>query len=68
MKEARIRIAAEWDASDMTATRALVESGALQLDDLITHTANAAEASTAYETAFGDPGCLKMILNWKDVA
>jgi 3,8-divinyl chlorophyllide a/chlorophyllide a reductase subunit X len=31
MKEARLRIAAEWDRSDLTATRALIESGALSL-------------------------------------
>lgn len=67
MKEARLRIAAEWVADDMTATKALVESGALRLDDLITHTDTASNASAAYETAFTDAACLKMILNWSDV-
>ena len=64
MKEARLRIAAEWQADDMIATRALVESGTLRLDDLITHTSDAGDAAQAYETAFTDPTCLKMILNW----
>ena len=64
MKEARFRIAAEWGADDMTATRALVEAGALRLDDLTTHTADAADAASAYETAFTNADCLKMILNW----
>ncbi len=64
MKEARLRIAAEWTADDMAATKALVESGALRLDDLITHTAAARDAASAYETAFTDPNCLKMILDW----
>jgi 3-hydroxyethyl bacteriochlorophyllide a dehydrogenase len=68
MKEARFRIAAEWAASDMTATRALVESGALRLDDLITHRRPATDAALAYETAFTDPACLKMILDWKAAA
>lgn len=68
MKEARFRIAAEWAADDMVATRALVEGGALRLDDLITHTSPAADAPAAYQTAFGDAACLKMILDWKDVA
>jgi len=67
MKEARLRIAAEWAADDMTATKALVESGALRLDDLITHTNDARDAAKAYETAFTDPACLKMILNWSAV-
>lgn len=68
MKEARFRIAAEWAPDDMTATRALVESGALRLDDLITHRSPAAQAAAAYETAFSDPACLKMILDWKAAA
>ena len=64
MKEARFRIAAEWAADDLVATRQLVESGALSLDGLVTHTRAAADAPAAYETAFTDPDCLKMILNW----
>lgn len=65
MKEARIRIASEWAAEDLTATRALIESGALSLSGLITHTRPAADATGAYETAFTDASCLKMILDWK---
>lgn len=65
MKEARFRVAAEWDRDDLLATRQLIEAGALSLADLITHRHAAAEASRAYETAFTDPACLKMILDWK---
>ncbi|MCM2562036.1 chlorophyll synthesis pathway protein BchC [Lutimaribacter sp. EGI FJ00015] len=68
MKEARFRVAAEWDRADLAATRALVESGALSLGGLITHEAPASEAPTAYTTAFEDPNCLKMILNWEQAA
>ena len=64
MKEARFRIAAEWGPEDLTATRSLIESGALSLDGLITHRRPAADAADAYETAFADAGCLKMILDW----
>ncbi len=64
MKEARFRISAEWTADDMTATRALVESCDLELADLITHQQPAATAQEAYQTAFTDPACLRMILNW----
>ncbi|MEM6824262.1 MAG: chlorophyll synthesis pathway protein BchC [Pseudomonadota bacterium] len=67
MKEARFRIAAEWTHDDLAATRALVEAGALSLHGLITHQEPAEVAETAYPTAFGDPACLKMILDWKDV-
>ncbi len=65
MKEARFRIAAEWAPDDLTATRQLVESGALSLAGLITHSRPATQALAAYETAFTDPHCLKMILDWK---
>lgn len=64
MREARLRIAAEWTPADLTATRALIESGALSLDGLITHRGRPQAASAAYQTAFSDPDCLKMILEW----
>ncbi len=65
MKEARLRVAAEWTPDDLSATRGLIEAGALSLAGLITHRAQAADASDAYETAFTDPACLKMILDWE---
>jgi len=68
LKEARLRVAAEWDAEDLAATRDLIETGALRFDDLITHRAAAADAPKAYETAFADPPCLKMILDWEGVS
>ena len=68
MKEARFRVAAEWDRADLAATRALVESGALSLDGLITHETAASRAPDAYTTAFEDPACLKMILDWEKAA
>ena len=68
MKEARFRVAAEWERDDLTATRALVECGALSLDGLITHQASSPDAPDAYAQAFEDPACLKMILNWEPAA
>ncbi|MEL6169403.1 MAG: chlorophyll synthesis pathway protein BchC [Pseudomonadota bacterium] len=65
MKEARFRVAAEWDPSDLAAVRRLVEAGALSLDRLITHRRPAADAPAAYETAFTESDCLKMILDWE---
>ena len=67
MKEARFRIAAEWTPDDLTATRSLVESGALSLGGLITHTRPATKAGAAYEEAFNNASCLKMILDWSTV-
>jgi 3-hydroxyethyl bacteriochlorophyllide a dehydrogenase len=65
MREARIRVAAEWREPDLKETKGLCESGQLSLDGLITHRHPAIEAEEAYRTAFGDPRCLKMILDWR---
>ncbi|MCP9625657.1 chlorophyll synthesis pathway protein BchC [Rhodopseudomonas palustris] len=65
MREARIRIAAEWQPPDIAATKALIDSGKLSLDGLITHHQEAASAPDAYRIAFEDPACLKMVLNWR---
>ena len=65
MREARIRVAAEWKTSDLYAVRALVEAGQLSLDGLITHRCEAYDAQTAYRTAFDDISCLKMVLDWR---
>ncbi len=68
MREARLRVAAEWKQPDLMAVRELVADRRLSLDGLITHRAEAHEADAAYRTAFGDPGCLKMILDWRACA
>lgn len=65
MREARIRIAAEWRQPDIVSVQEEIEAGRLSLDGLITHRRKAAEAGAAYRTAFGDPACLKMILDWR---
>lgn len=65
MREMRLRVAAEWSAGDLGAVVALIDQGQLGLDGLITHTFAAAEADAAYRTAFTDPRCLKLILDWR---
>ena len=67
MREARLRVAAEWTPADLVATTAQIDSGALSLDSLITHHVPAADAADAYRTAFSDPSCLKMVLDWRGV-
>ena len=64
-REAHLRIAAEWQPEDLTATQQLIESKALALDGLITARAPAERASDAYPAAFLDPDCLKMVLDWR---
>jgi len=68
MREARIRVAAEWKDSDLTAVLDLLAKGRLSLDGLITHRQEATAADQAYRQAFGDAECLKMILDWRHAA
>jgi 3-hydroxyethyl bacteriochlorophyllide a dehydrogenase len=64
MREASLRIAAQWQPADLVGVTALVESGALSLHGLITHHAAAADAPAAYQTAFETSACLKMVIDW----
>ncbi|MBM3349463.1 MAG: chlorophyll synthesis pathway protein BchC [Betaproteobacteria bacterium] len=65
MREARIRVAAQWQPKDLLAVKHLAESGRLSLDGLITHHASPAHADKAYRQAFSDKDCLKMVLDWR---
>ena len=65
MREVRMRVAAQWKPQELLAVRDLVEAGRLSLDELITHRSSPDAADLAYRTAFDDPDCLKMILDWR---
>ena len=65
MREARLRVAAEWREADLFAVAEMVSEGTLCLDGLITHRAGVQQAEQAYRTAFEDSACLKMILDWR---
>ncbi|MFY7857905.1 MAG: chlorophyll synthesis pathway protein BchC [Rubrivivax sp.] len=68
MREAQIRTSAEWQRPDMLAVRELLLARRLSLDGLVTHRAVAADAPEAYRTAFADPHCLKMVLDWRSMS
>lgn len=65
MREARLRITAEWLPSDLVSVKSLIDSGALNLRELISHRVPASRAREAYPVAFTDPECLKMVLDWR---
>lgn len=67
-REARIRIATEFQPDDLATSLALVGSGRLSLDGLVTNKVSATQAPTAYGQAFSDPNCLKMVFDWRDIA
>ncbi len=68
MREARLRVAAEWRPEDLLAVKQLIESRELSIDGLITHRQQASAAPDAYRTAFSDPSCLKMVLDWRTLS
>ena len=65
MREARIRVAAEWSEADLATVRDLAGQGRLDLNGLITHRRRCEDAEDAYRMAFSDPACLKMVLDWR---
>lgn len=65
MREAKLRIAAEFKPTDIQAVLALITDGKLSLDNLITNIVGAEEAQDAYASAFTDPTCLKMAIDWR---
>jgi len=67
MAEATLRIAAEWQPEDLELARSLLTDNRIAVQDLITHQYTAQNAAPAYDKAFSDPQCLKMILDWRAV-
>ena len=65
MREARIRVSAEFTPADIESVLALVRDGSLSLGGLVTHSTPVEAAHEGYERAFGDPDCLKMVLDWR---
>ena len=66
MREIDVRISAEWLSEDMQAAMDLVSGGDLSLSGIITHDQPFSSAETAYQKAFSDPRCLKMVLDWRN--
>lgn len=64
LREARMRVAAEWAPADLEVVQTLLVDGRLSLDGLITHHRGIGQAQEAYAEAFAGGDCLKMILNW----
>jgi 3-hydroxyethyl bacteriochlorophyllide a dehydrogenase len=66
MREIDVRISAEWQPEDMETAMALVSGGDLSLSGIITHDQPFDSAQNAYQQAFSDPRCLKMVLDWRN--
>ena len=66
LREIRLRVSAQWEQKDLDEVSTAVNSGKLDLSGLITHSISAKKANFAYETAFNNPSCLKMVIDWKE--
>lgn len=67
MREARLRVAAEFLPDDLSAVADMVARGALRLDGLVSHARAAEHAAEAYPIAFTDSDCLKLALDWRQM-
>jgi 3-hydroxyethyl bacteriochlorophyllide a dehydrogenase len=66
MKEARLRIAAQWTPEDLRDVKQAIANGNLDLQGLITHHSRPSSIDEVYRTAFEDPSCLKMVVDWRE--
>ena len=65
IREIELKVAAEWQPADLHRVSQLVHEGSLSLSGLISHRRPVARAELAYNTAFNEPECLKMVLDWR---
>ena len=68
LKEVSLRVSAEFTPEDVATTKLLIEAGSLSFDGLISNVSSAKEANEAYNIAFNNAECLKMVLDWRNAA
>lgn len=68
LREAKFRVSAQWSRNDLEEVSKLFATKKLDFKDLISHRVSVDSISQAYETAFNDSSCLKMIINWKGLS
>ena len=68
LKEVSLRVSAEFTPEDVATTKLLIEDGSLSFDGLISDVCSAQKAKEAYNIAFNNAECLKMVLDWRNAA
>ena len=68
LKEVSLRVSAEFTPEDVATTKLLIEDGSLSFDGLISDVYSAKNANKAYNIAFNNAECLKMVLDWRNAA
>ena len=67
LRELTLAASKEWAPGDLARARDAIGAGEIDIRPLITHCMNAGDAPKAFDIAFNDPDCVKMILDWKDM-
>lgn len=68
-KELSFIAARQWAKGDLQRVRQLIADGKLNAEKIFTHRCTPDDnLKAAYDQAFGDPECLKMIIHWKPEA
>ena len=68
LKEVSLRVSAEFTPEDVATTKLLIEDGSLSFDGLISDVYSTKNANEAYNIAFNNAECLKMVLDWRNAA
>ena len=68
LREANIRVSAQWTPTDLNIVSGLFATKKINFEDLISHRVAIDSIDSAYEIAFNDSSCLKMIINWKGLS
>jgi bacteriochlorophyllide a dehydrogenase len=68
LKEARLLTAKEWSPGDLLRCRDAIAAGTLDVAPLLTHELPISDIAAAYDTALNDQNCLKLVLNWSQLA
>lgn len=68
LKEVRLLTAKEWSPGDLLRCRDAIAAGTLDVAPLLTHELPISDIAAAYDTALNDQNCLKLVLNWSQLA
>jgi 3-hydroxyethyl bacteriochlorophyllide a dehydrogenase len=64
LRELTLASSMQWVPGDLVRARDAIASGEIEVRTLITHCLPADDAPKAFDVAFNDPDCVKMILSW----
>lgn len=65
LRELTLAASKEWAPGDLARARDAIAAGEIDVRPLITHCMDAGDAPRAFDVAFNDPDCVKLILDWK---